>query len=245
MVDIAWFTKTKSLDELKKQYRELALQYHPDMPNGDTEKMKQINSEYDTLFPAFQTIYNRTAPTPSQESARQSRDEFYTQNGWKGANYDSNRSTGDVSKILREYVKRVYPDHKFSITTQYYSGGSDIHVALMTAPYEALKNGKQHSLNQYYLKEDEALTPAAKRVMLDINRVINSYRMSDCDSMIDYFNVSFYYNLSVGKWNKPFEVAERPAGRKTQKSVSEEVLDFSETDFLTDVDLEDDEDLEQ
>ena len=67
--------------------------------------------------------------------------------------------------------------------------------------------------------------------MLDMNRVINSYRRSDCDSMIDYFDVSFYYDLSIGRWNKPFEVkapsAAKTAGRKTVS----EVLDLSGADF--------------
>jgi len=241
---MTWFSKANTLDELKKQYRKLALQYHPDTLNGDSEKMKQINNEYDTLFPAFQAIYNRTASEPSRESARESRSEFYTQNGWKGENYDFNRSTRDISKILREYVKRVYPDHKFSITTENFSGGSSIHVRLMTAPYEALQGGKRdHGLNPYCLEQDNVLTAPAKRIMQDVNRLINSYRRSDCDSMVDYFDVNFYYDLSVGKWDKPFEVVDRPINNKAQKTVSEAAI-ITEADFLTDVDIENDEDLE-
>ena len=229
---MSWFSKVKTLEDLKKEYKKLAMQYHPDRPGGDTAKMQQINGEYDRLFPAYQAIHNRTAATPSQETAAQTRSEFYTQNGWKGDNYHPDRSTAEVSKILREYAKRVYPDHKLSITTHTFAGGSSIHVALMAAPYEAFADGKkQSSLNQYYLQENTSLTPQAKKVMLDMNRVINSYRRSDCDSMIDYFDVSFYYDLSIGRWNKPFEVkapsAAKTAGRKTVS----EVLDLSGADF--------------
>ena len=229
---MSWFSKVKTLEDLKKEYKKLAMQYHPDRPGGDTAKMQQINGEYDRLFPAYQAIHNRTAATPSQETAAQARSEVYTQNGWKGDNYHPDRSTAEVSKILREYAKRVYPDHKFSITTHTFAGGSSIHVALMAAPYEAFADGKkQSSLNQYYLQENTSLTPQAKKVMLDMNRVINSYRRSDCDSMIDYFDVSFYYDLSIGRWNKPFEVkapsAAKTAGRKTVS----EVLDLSGADF--------------
>ena len=39
-----YFTNVSSFDELKKQYRRLAMQYHHDR-GGDTETMKAINAE--------------------------------------------------------------------------------------------------------------------------------------------------------------------------------------------------------
>lgn len=42
-----WFT-AKNLPELKKQYKDLAKKYHPDM-GGSDEIMAQINNEYDNL----------------------------------------------------------------------------------------------------------------------------------------------------------------------------------------------------
>ena len=36
-------------EEIKKAYRRLSLQYHPDKPTGDSEKFKQINEAYQTL----------------------------------------------------------------------------------------------------------------------------------------------------------------------------------------------------
>ena len=44
-----YFENVKTLDELKKQYRRLAMKYHPDM-GGSTEAMQQINAEHDALF---------------------------------------------------------------------------------------------------------------------------------------------------------------------------------------------------
>lgn len=61
---MSWFSKVKTLEDLKKEYKKLAMQYHPDRPGGDTAKMQQINGEYDRLFPAYQAIHNRTAATP-------------------------------------------------------------------------------------------------------------------------------------------------------------------------------------
>ena len=45
----------ETLEELKSMYRKLAMQYHPDR-GGDTETMKGINAEYDTLFPKLKDV---------------------------------------------------------------------------------------------------------------------------------------------------------------------------------------------
>ena len=36
-------------EEIKNNYRKLSMQYHPDRPNGDTEKFQKINEAYETL----------------------------------------------------------------------------------------------------------------------------------------------------------------------------------------------------
>lgn len=46
-----YFTNVQTLEELKKQYKKLAKQYHPDLNGGaTTEIMQEINKEYDLLF---------------------------------------------------------------------------------------------------------------------------------------------------------------------------------------------------
>jgi DnaJ-class molecular chaperone len=46
----------QTLEELKAQYRKLAMQHHPDR-GGDTETMKAINAEYDKLFPKLKDVH--------------------------------------------------------------------------------------------------------------------------------------------------------------------------------------------
>src|SRR6266481_5123278 len=41
--------KTASEDEIKKAYRKLAHQYHPDKSGGDDKKFKEINEAYQVL----------------------------------------------------------------------------------------------------------------------------------------------------------------------------------------------------
>lgn len=205
-----YFAQCKNLEELKKEFRRLAMIHHPDR-GGDVETMKEINNEYDMMFPVLKLKYNQSAAEPTHETAESTRNEFYTQNGFKGRNYDSNLSTKDIAQRIREYVKTSYPDCKFSITTHYASMCSEIRVALMSGPYAALVNGKDHKgVNQYYVERDKELTDWARAVLLDVNDCIRSYHYDDCDGMIDYFDVNFYYDLAVGKWDKPYTVSNKP-----------------------------------
>lgn len=49
----------ETLEELKAIYRKLAMQFHPDR-GGNAEIMKEVNSEYDELFPSLKNVH-RTA----------------------------------------------------------------------------------------------------------------------------------------------------------------------------------------
>lgn len=55
-----YFTNINTLDELKKAYRRLAMQYHPDR-GGSDEIMKEINAEHDKLFEILKANHNKTA----------------------------------------------------------------------------------------------------------------------------------------------------------------------------------------
>lgn len=45
-----YFNNVNTLEELRKQYKELLKKYHPDNPNGSTEATQEVNAEYDNLF---------------------------------------------------------------------------------------------------------------------------------------------------------------------------------------------------
>ena len=44
-----WFNNPSTSEELKQQYKKLALKHHPDL-GGNTTDMQEINNEYDLLF---------------------------------------------------------------------------------------------------------------------------------------------------------------------------------------------------
>lgn len=48
--DFFGFTTSPTKEEIKKRYKELAKVYHPDINNGDDEKMKELNHYRDVLM---------------------------------------------------------------------------------------------------------------------------------------------------------------------------------------------------
>lgn len=214
-----YFNNITSFAELKKQYRTLAIQNHPDK-GGDTKTMQEINAEYDKLFPIWKTASKST----TNETAQSTRNEFYTQNGWKGENYNINLTTKDIAKLIREYIKIQYSNYKFSIQVDYNS----INIALMEAPKNVFIDGNLSSyendhlyiqVNHYYIENNNKLTEECKQILIDIVTLVQSYNYDDSDSMIDYFNTNFYIHLAVGKWDKPFSVVERKEKVRKSKAI--------------------------
>lgn len=56
-----FFNHCNTLDELKAEYRKLALANHPDH-GGDLETMKRINAEHDSRFEQLKSAHNTANP---------------------------------------------------------------------------------------------------------------------------------------------------------------------------------------
>lgn len=72
---MTYFNACKTLDELKKEYRRLAMLHHPDR-GGNLETMKAINDEHDRVFEILKAQHNATAKEDRQttETAEEFRD---------------------------------------------------------------------------------------------------------------------------------------------------------------------------
>ncbi len=58
-----WFKNVTTIEELRKVYRKLLKEYHPDCANGNAEITKEINAEYYLLFDKLKTSTNNTNKT--------------------------------------------------------------------------------------------------------------------------------------------------------------------------------------
>lgn len=159
----------KSFEDLKEQFKKLARVNHPDA-GGNAEIMKEINAEYDELFPIWKHRYNVTASNPTTETAQSTRRKFYSQNGWEGSKHDWNRTTKEVAAIIRTYVKEIYPTYKFSIRFSSASMCSEIHIELKEAPHDLYKTYEE-------LTEEN---------INDIHKKLRANQLFNNDSWYDY-----------------------------------------------------------
>lgn len=225
-----YFNNVKSLEDLKKQFKQLAMKHHPDR-GGDAETMKAINNEYDRLFP----IWKAKDKVNNSETSESTRSEFYTRNGWKGENYNRNLSTKEIAKKIREELKIEFSDCKFSVIIKTYSGGSSIYVTLMEAPKNVLaKDIKTDNITGIIIGRNGSkyLNEYGNTIAKKVNEIIDSYRLDDSDSMIDYFHTNFYGFFYIGKWDKPFQVVYREKKQsKTTKDNSKESSTETSNEF--------------
>jgi len=120
-------------------------------------------------------------------------------------------------KVIRQNLKQTFPNCKFSVRKS--SGGHSVDIALMKGPeFEVVTtriHGEErevnlneghtpinhHHLERFYGKKNaeffEKVTSIAK----------GDKWYDNSDIMTDYFDTAYYISISVGKWDKEYEVA--------------------------------------
>lgn len=147
-----------------------------------------------------------------------------------------NTDINQIAKNTRETLKKEFPNCKFSVTLHKYSGGRTMTIALMSADFEAMKSNAswdgEAQLNRYQLlksfeersgtqivNNEWAVIPEgyalcngalvsrkAWEVLHRAAEIGNADNWDNSDSMTDYFDVNYYLDINIGKWNVPFQV---------------------------------------
>lgn len=208
---MTYFQNISSLADLKKKYRRLAIDNHPDK-GGCTETMQRINAEFEKLFAVWKDI--PVSPSPdingyendyNGASAGEYTRYVYNEYRWCGSNYQG-QSSREIVQIIRDWLKETYPVYKFSVRRD---GYSSIHVTLMSADFEAFTKESglvQNAINHYRIEREHGLTDRAREVLLNVRDFIMSYNYDDSDPMTDYFCTNFYLTLAIGKYSNPYKV---------------------------------------
>lgn len=89
---MTYFRNVNTLEELRKQYKELLKQYHPDNANGSTEATQEINAEYDRLFKVLKDKHE-SKQTDNGNNAQ--------------SNYNANMYDWENDKALREVLEKI------------------------------------------------------------------------------------------------------------------------------------------
>ncbi len=125
-----------------------------------------------------------------------------------------------LAKDLRTELKTKYPQYKFSVTVENYNA---LYVCLMAGPVSPFADGYQgegyQQLNHYYLEHyaqsypyENAngfrLTDDALAMLKDVTEIANRENWDESDSQSDYFHCNYYFNLHIGKFDKPYQALE-------------------------------------
>ena len=90
-----YFNNVSTLEELRRQYKELLKKYHPDNPQGSTEACQDINAEYDRLFKVLKDKHESKSDKTADSTAH------------KESEYSKNMYDWENDKALREVLQKI------------------------------------------------------------------------------------------------------------------------------------------
>ena len=134
----------------------------------------------------------------------------------------------EQTKAIRKALKKRFPDHTFSVTKM--GGSYGVNVRVMAGPafkkeaaeydrsldkYVAIDLNEGYSnINQYWINEHYPNNAKFFEEVLEIIMTAPYYAgvgdlwFDKSDIQTDYFHTAYYISISVGKWNKDFQVKE-------------------------------------
>lgn len=101
----------------------------------------------------------------------------------------------EQSTRVKQELQKEFPGYKFSVTVVNYS---KIVVSIMAAPVTFTERSYEQ-LNHYYLDRYQN-----SEILQKIKSIANKGNYNNSDVLTDYFEVGFYLDIQVGKWDKPF-----------------------------------------
>ena len=117
--------------------------------------------------------------------------------------------TEEVREI-RNALKEQFPNLKFSLKKQHYSS-SKVTIKKGDIDFsDIMRDFVYADINHYHLGQDgshQHLLEKIDKVITKAPALAEGGRegYDRSDAMTDYFDTAFYYNISIGDYNKPYE----------------------------------------
>lgn len=167
---------------------------------------------------------------------------FYTATGWAGSNYDSKLSTKEIAAKVRSYVKKNFPEFKFSVRSEWSMYTDSMYIELKEGTCIPFVEGSRSAERGYMSTMntvkgwEKDLTPEMFKVLDAVTTYASSFRYDDSDGMQDYFDTNFYIHIKVGD---EYQVVEPKGKRNTLKKGKEDaagVVEYVKAECLEIVD---------
>ena len=180
--DGGWFIREKHLDELAT------------LPEtAETDIRVRISESVETA-PKTNSALDFPAAPPDPES-------YENGSTWYGGRYDSNLSTTDICKKVRQHLKDeatynpLFVGSKFSVRKDHHKS---IYIRVMEMNFNP-KNPEhiQETMNGAYRSSSPWLTPDGQAFIGRIESLLNSYNFDGSDTQTDYFHVNFYKDVAL------------------------------------------------
>lgn len=148
---------------------------------------------------------------------------FYTANGWVGSNYDSKLSTKEIAAKVRSYVKKNFPEFKFSVRSEWSMYTDSMYIELKEGTCIPFVEGSRSAERGYMSTMntvkgwEKDLTPEMFKVLDAVTAYASSFRYDDSDGMQDYFDTNFYLKIKVSDEYKVIEPKAKKSSVKAEK----------------------------
>jgi hypothetical protein len=165
---------------------------NPEVLNQEVKNAKEGKTQEQIWFEQYQ----KDTKEPSHN---------YTKEGWEGHKYRNTKNLAlkEIAKMIKAEIQKEHPEITVSVTTKHFSGGRSLDVEITQAPFKLIKkkciypemaNLTEDKIPKYAWGFD--YLPEAKKVLDDIKGICNQYNYDDSDGMIDYFDTSFYNDVT-------------------------------------------------
>ena len=131
----------------------------------------------------------------------------YIQNYTEGSKYQNHKdfSTKDIARLVRQEVRKTYPakmGYKISVQYDSFANWSSIDIRVKGVPFQLYNKeyavlamaGRWEEIQDKRLGE---YTQEGERFIKTLEKIAGQYNYSDCDGMIDYFDVNYWSSVVI------------------------------------------------